>query len=112
MKTRYVLLALLSVLVFLAADNQTSQDFGPSFFGSAEGNSHQMIEQGRHTFRFDPFGDEAFWGGQLKLHETINHLTPRHALELGLKDDSQAIPTAVIESNNNGNVHLNIPTVT
>ncbi|HEY4660055.1 MAG TPA: hypothetical protein VIG91_01025 [Terriglobales bacterium] len=112
MKTRYVLLALLSVLVFLAADSQTSQDFGPSFFGSAEGNSHQMIEQGRHTFRFDTFGDEAFWGGQLKLHETINHLTPRQALELGLKVDSQALPAAVIDAIKSGKVNLNDPTVT
>ena len=23
----------------------------------------RMIEEGRHTFRFDTFGDEAFWGG-------------------------------------------------
>jgi hypothetical protein len=112
MKTRYVLLALLSVFVFLAADNQTSQDFGPSFFGSAEGNSHQMIEQGRHTFRFDTFGDEAFWGGQLKLHETINHLTPRQALELGLKVDSQALPAAVIDAIKSGKVNLNDSTVT
>jgi hypothetical protein len=112
MKTRYGLLALLSVVVFLAADNQTSQDFGPSFFGSAEGNSHQMIEQGRHTFRFDTFGDEAFWGGQLRLHETINHLTPRQALELGLKVDSQALPSAVIDAIKSGKVNLNDPTVT
>jgi hypothetical protein len=112
MKTRYVLLALLSVVVFLAADNQTSQDFGPSFFGSAEGNSHRMIEQGRHTFRFDTFGDEAFWGGQLRLHETINHLTPRQALELGLKVDSQALPSAVIDAIKSGKVNLNDPTVT
>jgi hypothetical protein len=112
MKMRFVLLALISALVFLAADNQTSQDFGPSFFGSAEGNSHQMIEQGRHTFRFDTFGDEAFWGGQLKLHETINHLTPRQALDLGLKVDSQALPPAVIDAIKNGKVNLNDPTVT
>jgi hypothetical protein len=112
MKTRYLLLALLSVVVFLAADNQTSQDFGPSFFGSAEGNSHQMIEQGWHTFRFDTFGDEAFWGGQLRLHETINHLTPRQALELGLKVDSQALPSAVIDAIKSGKVNLNDPTVT
>src|SRR3954462_6302898 len=112
MKTRYVLLALLSVLVFLAADSQTSQDFGPSFFGSAEGNSQQMIKQGRHTFRFEIFRDEDFWGGQLKLHETINHLTPRKALELGLKVDSQALPPAVLDAIKMGKVNLNDPTVT
>jgi hypothetical protein len=112
MRTRYVLLALLSVVVFLAADSQTPQDFGSSFFGSAEGNSQQMINQGRNTFRFDTFGDEAFWGGQLKLHETINHLPPRLALELGLKIDSRALPPAVIDAIKNGTVNLNDPTVT
>ena len=112
MKTRYVLLALLSVVVFLAADSQTPQDFAPNFFGSAEGSAQNMIHQGRQTFRFDTFGDEAFWGGQLKLHETINHLTPNQALQLGLKVDSQALPAAVIDAIKNGTVNLNDPTVT
>lgn len=112
MKTRYVLFALLSVVVFLAADSPTPQDFGPSFFGSAEGSAQSMIQQGRQTFRFDTFGDEAFWGGQLKLHETINHLTPSQALQLGLKVDSQALPAAVIDAIKNGTVNLNDPTVT
>ena len=31
----------------------------------------QMIEEGRNTFRFDTFGDEAFWGDTLKLHQAI-----------------------------------------
>src|SRR5262245_3415177 len=31
----------------------------------------QMIMEGRQTFRFDTFGDEAFWGDTLKLHQAI-----------------------------------------
>ena len=31
----------------------------------------ETIEQGRQTFRFDTFGDEAFWGDTLKLHQAI-----------------------------------------
>src|SRR5688572_29789946 len=31
-------------------------------------NAQQMISEGRQTFRFDTFGDEAFWGDLLKLH--------------------------------------------
>src|SRR5687767_9729203 len=27
-----------------------------------------LLRQGREIFRFDTYGDEAFWGGQLKLH--------------------------------------------
>src|SRR4051794_7207820 len=29
------------------------------------------ILAGQQTFRFDTFGDEAFWGDTLKLHEAI-----------------------------------------
>ena len=36
------------------------------FLGSAEDNAQQLIDQGRQTFRFDTFGDEAFWSGQLQ----------------------------------------------
>jgi hypothetical protein len=28
----------------------------------------KMLEDGRQTFRFDTFGDEAFWGDALHLH--------------------------------------------
>ena len=34
-------------------------------------NGEKMIEDGRKIFRFDTFGDEAFWGGTLKLHQAI-----------------------------------------
>jgi hypothetical protein len=30
-----------------------------------------LIKAGRVTFRFDTFGDEAFWGDALKLHQAI-----------------------------------------
>src|SRR3954470_8971834 len=112
MKKHYVLLALLPLVILLAADNQAPQASDSSFLGSAEGNSQQMIKQGRHTFRFDTFGDEAFWGGDLKLHEAINHLSPRQALELGLKVDSDALPPAVIQAIKNGKVNLDDPSVT
>jgi hypothetical protein len=71
-----------------------------------------MIQQGRHTFRFDTFGDEAFWGGKLELHRAINNMTPAQALALGLKVDSDALPPEVIQAIKNGTVNLNDPTVT
>src|SRR5262245_47305509 len=37
----------------------------------AERHAADMIHQGRHTFRFDTFGDEAFWGDTLQLHQAI-----------------------------------------
>jgi len=71
-----------------------------------------MIQQGRHTFRFDTFGDEAFWGGKLELHRAINNMTPSQALTLGLKVDSDALPPEVIQAIKNGTVNLNDPAVT
>src|SRR5437660_2040647 len=113
MKKRYLAFTLLPlIMVLLAAENQSPQDSGFSFLGSAESNSQQMIRQGRHVFRFDTFGDQAFWGGQLKLHEAINTLTPRQALALGLKLDSEALPPSVIQAIKNGTVNLDDPAVT
>ena len=45
-------------------------------FGDEQGesiaqNKRQLIEEGRQAFRFDTFGDEAFWGDTLKLHQAI-----------------------------------------
>jgi hypothetical protein len=112
MKRRHVLVLLPIVVLVLAATKQMTKDTTSSFLGSAESNSQAMIQQGRHIFRFDTFGDEAFWGDQLKLHQTINMLTPRQALDLGLKIDSQALPSAVVQAIQNGTVNLDDPAVT
>ena len=34
-------------------------------------NAKQMMEQGKQIFRYDTFGDEAYWTGKLKLHHAI-----------------------------------------
>ena len=53
-------------------------------------NAVRSIEKGRETFRFDTFGDEAFWGDTLNLDATIAGaanggigpgLSPRQALD-------------------------------
>jgi len=75
-------------------------------------NSHQLMEQGRKTFRFDTFGDEAFWGDSLKLHQAIAKVSPRTALSVGLKVDSEALPADVIEAIRKGGVDLDDPAVT
>jgi cytochrome c peroxidase len=36
-----------------------------SFDAEITRNAQQMIEDGRKIFRFDTFGDEAFWGGRI-----------------------------------------------
>src|SRR3954466_4931301 len=61
----------------------------------------QSITNGRATFRFDTFGDEAFWGDALKLHQAIAGsanggvgpgVSPKTALAVGFKVDAEAVP--------------------
>lgn len=84
-------------------------------------NSQQLLQQGRQTFRFDTFGDQAFWGDTIKLHQTIEGqqhggqgpgLSPRQALALGLKVDVDALPPSVQQGIANGTVNLDDPNVT
>ncbi len=92
----------------IRAKNETKS----TLFGNAEENSQQLVQQGQQIFRFDTFGDQGFWGGQLQLHQAINTLTPKNALALGLKVDSQALPPDVLEKIKHGKVNLDDPAVT
>jgi hypothetical protein len=84
-------------------------------------NGARMIAEGRHTFRFDTFGDEAFWGDTLQLHQAIQGsrfggvgpgVSARTALAVGLKVDSDALPAAVKEALARGQVNLDDPATT
>ncbi|HEX9156974.1 MAG TPA: hypothetical protein VF827_03080 [Syntrophales bacterium] len=80
-----------------------------------------LIDQGRETFRFDTFGDEAFWGDTLKLHQAIagsnlggvgGGVSPRTALAVGLKVDLDALPKELVASLKAGDVNLDDPATT
>ena len=71
-----------------------------------------LFEEGKETFRFDTFGDEAFWGDTLQLHRAIAKVTPRTALAIGLKVDSEALPSDVAEKIRKGQVNLDSPETT
>jgi hypothetical protein len=75
-------------------------------------NAAAMLKEGRQTFRFDTFGDEAFWGGQLRLHEALNKVSPKAALNLGLKVDVDALPAEMLADLRNGKTDLNTPATT
>jgi hypothetical protein len=84
-------------------------------------NALRMIDEGRQAFRFDTFGDEAFWGGMLKLHQAIEGATfggvgpgvsPKAALDLGLKVDVDALPSPLVKDLENGRVDLDDPATT
>ncbi len=53
-------------------------------------NASAMLEQGRAIFRYDTFGDEAFWTGVLHLEQAIATVDPQTALAVGLKVDVDA----------------------
>ena len=72
----------------------------------------RMIEEGRQTFRYDTFGDEAFWGDTLRLHETVRTLSPTAALGLGLKVDAAALPDDLVAAIGAGEVDLEDPATT
>jgi hypothetical protein len=71
-----------------------------------------MIDEGRETFRYDTFGDEAFWSGQLRLHEGIAQVSPNAALGLGLKVDADALPAELVSQLQAGRVDLEDPATT
>ena len=84
-------------------------------------NATRLLDEGRAAFRHDTFGSEAFWGGALKLHRALagtNHagvgpgVTPRTALAVGLKVDSEALPASVKQALARGEVNLDDPATT
>lgn len=84
-------------------------------------NAQEMVEQGRQIFRFDTFGDEAFWGDTIKLHRAIEGakfggtgpgVSPKTALAVGLKVDAEMLPPAIVEAIKKGEVNLDDPATT
>jgi cytochrome c553 len=71
-----------------------------------------LLQAGRDIFRFETFGDEAFWGDQLQLHQAIATASPKTALALGLKVDVAALPPALLDQLQQGTVNLDDPAVT
>ena len=86
-----------------------------------QASADRMIAEGRRTFRFDTFGDEAFWGDTLQLHEAVAGsglggvgpgVSPKTALAVGLKVDVDALPNNLINALKLGKVNLDDPATT
>jgi hypothetical protein len=84
-------------------------------------NNQKLIDDGRHIFRYDTFGDEAFWGDTIKLHQAIAGaknggvgagVSPKTALAVGLKVDADALPPAVVQGVQSGAISLDDPATT
>jgi mono/diheme cytochrome c family protein len=81
----------------------------------------RLLANGRRIFRYDTFGDQAFWGGALQLHRAIEGralggvgagVSPKTALSVGLKVDATKIPKRVAAAIKAGKVDLNSPKTT
>lgn len=91
------------------------------FDDTIDRNSRTMLAEGRKTFRYDTFGSEAFWGDKIRLQEAIlgqalggvgAGVSPKAALQLGLKVDAAALPQAVVDGIKSGAISLDRPETT
>jgi hypothetical protein len=113
-------LLLLGGIVF---NGTVSAITGSGSAGSSEAakSRQQLFDRGKQIFRFDTFGDQAFWGGALRLHKAIEGkklggvgpgVSPKTALAVGLKVDVNALPPSVKEALAAGKVDLDDPATT
>jgi hypothetical protein len=113
--------AALSSAFQLDTGSQAASKPDKAFDAAIRRNGERMIEEGRQIFRFDTFGDEAFWGDTLKLHQALEGerfggvgpgVSPATALALGLKVDAEALPPDVLNAITHGAINLSDPAVT
>src|SRR5690606_21621688 len=72
-----------------------------------------FVEQGKQIFRFETFGNEAFWTDTLRMHEVIaTAVDPATALSVGLKVDAEALPESVVAGIQDGSISLTDPATT
>jgi hypothetical protein len=107
---------ILSLVVFIIAgsqfiqckttksDTRNTQDLSgdPDEFDDAiKKNSKELFDKGQAVFRFETFGDEAFWTDKLQLQKAIadekhggigKGIAPKDALAAGLKVDLAILP--------------------
>ena len=103
----------------LLAPCARATDFSHNF--TVERHALQQIREGRDTFRYATFGDEAFWGDGIGLHLALAGkanggvgpgVSPKAALAAGLKVDVDALPRQVLRDLARGKVNLDDPAVT
>ena len=136
MSTIKNIIALIAVFVIVLPVAQVFKLFGNNFINDSHDlhlprcrkvpghigfNAAKMLLKGQRTFRHDTFGDEAFWGGALRLHEAIAGETlggvgpgvsPATALAVGLKVDRNALPRRLRKAILRQSVDLESPETT
>jgi hypothetical protein len=110
MKTRLLLIIAIGIFIQCSSpkksERQENDESGnPNAWNiSITENANEMLEKGKAVFRFETFGDEVFWTDKLQLHKAIadkgaggvgEGLTPKAALDAGLKVDLDVLPEAL-----------------
>src|SRR5690348_4638686 len=110
-----------SVLALSLVAPRLSAERATTFDATIAAHAENLFHHGVKVFRDDTFGDEAFWGGTLKLHQAIEGaklggvgpgVSPGTALAVGLKIDSDALPNDLVEQVRSGKVNLDDPATT
>jgi hypothetical protein len=119
-----VVLAMVAVFGIEPAVSQDEQSTGAgdqALEATVNDEALETLIKGRRIFRFDTFGDEAFWGDTLRLHKAVAGtanggvgpgLSPEQALALGLKVDLKALPPQLQRDLLNDRVNLKSPATT
>src|SRR5215207_586279 len=117
-QSRRMALVCTAMITIAGSGPSSAQTSGKAFDEAAAKQAQQYLVDGKRIFRFDTFGSEEFWGGKLKLHRALAGeklggvgpgLSPKKALELGLKVDMDAVPKNVAAAIKAGKVDLNDP---
>jgi hypothetical protein len=116
-----VTLTVLSIIALIAISHSAPVSAKSPKRNPVVENATQKVLQGEQVFRFDTFGDQAFWGDTLKLHQALEGaklggvgpgVSPKTALAVGLKVDVDALPPNLVEQIEKGRVNLDDPAVT
>src|SRR5205814_9353984 len=120
-----LLLLVVAAITALSPGQQVSttreSEVGQSGLTANEQDALRMVKEGKNTFRFDTFGDEAFWGDALRLHHAIagerfggagDGLSPNAALKVGLKVDQDALPADLVQQIRQRQLDLDSPATT
>jgi hypothetical protein len=112
---------LVPVMVLLGLPDMSTANGQSTSRDDTAANAVQLVGQGRQMFRFDTFGDQAFWGDMLHLHLAIEGsglggvgpgVSPKTALSVGLKVDVDALPSDLLAHLKQGKINLDDPAVT
>ena len=112
-------ISFISVIGYRAVLAKTPAE--PSYEQTTDANAQRLFTERRKIFRYETFGDDAFWGQTLHLHQAIQGsklggigggLSPKAALAAGLKVDAAALPADLVAAIKRGAVDLDHPATT